>query len=159
MVEWYKLALSHGLPISEINVGGGLGIKYTEADDPQTEKGDRGRFGNRWNGGGEFVLLLGFPVARQRDRLDRIAAAGAESAAAVAAFRAAMDIAEEFGMRPLLAHCHLGIGQLHKRAGEQEAARTHLATALRLYRDMDMRHWLPQAEAAAEGYASPAATV
>ncbi len=36
MVEWYKLALSHGLPISEINVGGGLGIKYTEADDPQS---------------------------------------------------------------------------------------------------------------------------
>jgi diaminopimelate decarboxylase len=36
MVDWYKLALSHGLPISEINVGGGLGIKYTEADDPQS---------------------------------------------------------------------------------------------------------------------------
>ncbi len=36
MVEWYKLALSHGLPIGEINVGGGLGIKYTEADDPQS---------------------------------------------------------------------------------------------------------------------------
>ena len=36
MVEWYKLALSHGLPITEINVGGGLGIKYTEADDPQS---------------------------------------------------------------------------------------------------------------------------
>lgn len=36
MVEWYKLALSHGLPVSEINVGGGLGIKYTEADDPQS---------------------------------------------------------------------------------------------------------------------------
>jgi diaminopimelate decarboxylase len=36
MVEWYKLALSHGLPIREINVGGGLGIKYTEADDPQS---------------------------------------------------------------------------------------------------------------------------
>ena len=36
MVEWYKLALSHGLPIRELNVGGGLGIKYTEADDPQS---------------------------------------------------------------------------------------------------------------------------
>jgi diaminopimelate decarboxylase len=36
MVEWYKLALSHGLPVSELNVGGGLGIKYTEADDPQS---------------------------------------------------------------------------------------------------------------------------
>lgn len=36
MVEWYKLAIGHGLPVSEINVGGGLGIKYTEADDPQS---------------------------------------------------------------------------------------------------------------------------
>ena len=54
-------------------------------------------------------------------------------------------------MRPLLAHCHFGLGRLHKRAGEAETARTHLASALRLYRDMDMRHWLPQAEAAAEG--------
>jgi hypothetical protein len=52
-------------------------------------------------------------------------------------------------MRPLLAHCNLGLGQVLRRAGEREAARTHLATALRLYREMDMRHWLPQAEAAA----------
>jgi len=87
-----------------------------------------------------------------------IAAAGADSAAAVAAFRAAIEIADERGMRPLLAHCHFGLGQLHKHANEREAARTHLATALRLYRDMDMRHWLPQAEAAAEGYSRPATT-
>ena len=87
-----------------------------------------------------------------------IAAAGADQPAAVSAYRAAMDIAEQFGMRPLLAHCHLGLGRLHKRAGEQEAARTHLVTALHLYRDMDMRHWLPQAEAAAAGYASPETT-
>lgn len=89
-----------------------------------------------------------------------IAAAGSgpESAAAVSAFRAAISIADEFGMRPLLAHCNLGLGRLHKRAGEQVAARTHLTTALRLYRDMDMRHWLPQAEAAAEGYSSVATT-
>jgi hypothetical protein len=54
-------------------------------------------------------------------------------------------------MRPLLAHCNLGLGRLQRRVGEREAARTHLTTALRLYRDMDMRHWLPEAEAAAEG--------
>jgi tetratricopeptide (TPR) repeat protein len=82
-----------------------------------------------------------------------IAAAGADQAAAISAYRAAMDIAENFGMQPLLAHCHFGLGRLHKRAGEAEAARTHLTSALRLYRDMEMRHWLPQAEAAAEGFA------
>ena len=87
-----------------------------------------------------------------------IAAEAMESAAAVSAFRAAMDIADAFGMRPLLAHCHFGLGRLHQRTDEREAAQTHLTTALRLYRDMDMRHWLPQAEAAAEGYARPATT-
>jgi class 3 adenylate cyclase/tetratricopeptide (TPR) repeat protein len=88
-----------------------------------------------------------------------IAAAGADQAKAVSAFCAAMDIADQFGMRPLLAHCHLGLGQLRNGTGERESARNHLATALRLYREMDMRHWLPQAEAAAEGYGRPATTV
>jgi diaminopimelate decarboxylase len=34
MVQWLSLAKNHGLDISELNVGGGLGIKYTESDDP-----------------------------------------------------------------------------------------------------------------------------
>lgn len=34
LVEWMKKALSYNLPITELNVGGGLGIRYTEADDP-----------------------------------------------------------------------------------------------------------------------------
>jgi len=34
MVSWQKQALSAGLPITELNVGGGLGIRYTEQDDP-----------------------------------------------------------------------------------------------------------------------------
>jgi diaminopimelate decarboxylase len=36
MVSWFTKAQTYGLPISEINVGGGLGVKYTEADDPQS---------------------------------------------------------------------------------------------------------------------------
>ena len=79
-----------------------------------------------------------------------IAAASSESASATSALRAAMSIAHELGMRPLLAHCNLALGRLQQRAGERDAARTHLTRALRLYRDMDMRYWLPQAEAAAE---------
>jgi diaminopimelate decarboxylase len=34
MVGWLTLAASHGLKLTEINVGGGLGIRYTESDDP-----------------------------------------------------------------------------------------------------------------------------
>lgn len=34
MVQWLTKATQYGLPISELNVGGGLGICYTEADDP-----------------------------------------------------------------------------------------------------------------------------
>ena len=34
MVEWLNKATSYGLPVTELNVGGGLGIRYTESDDP-----------------------------------------------------------------------------------------------------------------------------
>ncbi|MFP4007174.1 MAG: diaminopimelate decarboxylase [Spirulinaceae cyanobacterium] len=34
LVDWMAKALDAGLPISELNIGGGLGIRYTEADDP-----------------------------------------------------------------------------------------------------------------------------
>ena len=51
-------------------------------------------------------------------------------------------------MRPLQAHCHLGLGTLYARQGQQDQARTALSTAIALYRAMDMRFWLPQAEAA-----------
>jgi diaminopimelate decarboxylase len=34
MVQWLRDAAKHGLIITELNVGGGLGIKYIESDDP-----------------------------------------------------------------------------------------------------------------------------
>lgn len=34
MVQWLTQATSHGLNITELNVGGGLGVKYIESDDP-----------------------------------------------------------------------------------------------------------------------------
>jgi len=51
-------------------------------------------------------------------------------------------------MRPLVAHCHLGLARLHRRAGKPEQAREHLMTATTMYREMDMDFWLAQAEAA-----------
>ena len=60
----------------------------------------------------------------------------------------ALALAEELGMRPLQAHCHRGLGTLYRQTGRAEQARTALATAIALYRAMDMTFWLPQAEAA-----------
>jgi len=50
-------------------------------------------------------------------------------------------------MRPLVAHCHLGFGELYRRTGKREQAQEHLTTATTMYREMDMRFWLEQTEA------------
>ena len=55
--------------------------------------------------------------------------------------------AEDLGMRPLQAHCHLGLGTLYAQTGQRERARAALTTAIELYRAMEMTFWLPQAEA------------
>jgi tetratricopeptide (TPR) repeat protein len=62
-------------------------------------------------------------------------------------YRQALALAEPRGMRPLVAHCHLGIGKLSRRTRQREQARAHLTTATAMYREMDMPFWLEQAEA------------
>jgi tetratricopeptide (TPR) repeat protein len=71
-----------------------------------------------------------------------------ESASAEVHYRQALALAEELGMRPLQAHCHLGLGTLYVQTGRPEPARTELTAAIALYHDMEMTFWLPQAEAA-----------
>jgi class 3 adenylate cyclase/tetratricopeptide (TPR) repeat protein len=61
-------------------------------------------------------------------------------------YRAALALADELGMQPLVAHCHLGLGKLYRRTGKREQAHEHLATATTMYREMDMRFYLEQAE-------------
>jgi tetratricopeptide (TPR) repeat protein len=63
-------------------------------------------------------------------------------------YRQAMAIANERGMRPLLAHCHRSLGTLYARHGQWEEARVELSAAIDLYRAMEMTFWLPQAEVA-----------
>ena len=62
-------------------------------------------------------------------------------------YRQALALAEELGMRPLVAHCHLGLGKLYATVGRQDEARAELSTAIDLYKAMEMTFWLPQAEA------------
>ena len=64
------------------------------------------------------------------------------------AYRQALTLAEELGMRPLQVHCHRSLGTLYATMGQQEQARAALSTAINLYRAMEMTFWLPEAEAA-----------
>jgi tetratricopeptide (TPR) repeat protein len=71
-----------------------------------------------------------------------------ESALAETHYQQALALADELGMRPLVAHCHLGLGTLYAATGQREEARTELSAAITLYGDMDMTFWRPQAEVA-----------
>jgi tetratricopeptide (TPR) repeat protein len=70
-----------------------------------------------------------------------------DAAQAEAHYRQALALAEALGMRPLVAHCHHGLGWLYHQTDRDEQARTALITAIELYKAMDMTFWLPQAEA------------
>jgi tetratricopeptide (TPR) repeat protein len=63
-------------------------------------------------------------------------------------YQQAMTLAEELGMGPLQAHCHLGVGLLSARLGRREQARSELSAAIELYRAMDMTFWPNRAETA-----------
>jgi tetratricopeptide (TPR) repeat protein len=82
--------------------------------------------------------LLG-DVATHRD--------GFDAETGEARYRQALAIAEPRHMRPLIAHCHLGLGKLHRRTRNREQAHEHLTTATSMYRETDMRYWREQAEA------------
>jgi MalT-like TPR region len=67
--------------------------------------------------------------------------------AAETRYRQALVLATELEMRPLVAHCHLGLGQVFRQTGERERAQEHLHTAVTMFRAMDMGFWLEKVEA------------
>ena len=87
-----------------------------------------------------YALRLLGEIAAHRDPPD--------AALAEAHYQQALALADELGMRPLQAHCHLGLGTLYAKIEQREQARAELSTAIELYRTMEMTFWLPQAEAA-----------
>jgi class 3 adenylate cyclase/tetratricopeptide (TPR) repeat protein len=71
-----------------------------------------------------------------------------EAEQAEAHYRQALALADELGLRPLVAHCHRGLGTLYVKIGRIEPARAELSIAIELYHAMEMTFWLPQAEMA-----------
>jgi tetratricopeptide (TPR) repeat protein len=82
-------------------------------------------------------LLGDIALAGDPGRLDSVAGAH---------YGDALTIAHAGGLRPLLAHCHLGLGKLYRRTGKGKEAHAHLTTATAMYLEMDMRFWLEKAE-------------
>jgi tetratricopeptide (TPR) repeat protein len=69
-----------------------------------------------------------------------------EVEAAEGYLREALALATDLGMRPLVAHCHLGLGQLYGRTGKREEAHAHLTAATVMLRAMGMTYWLERVE-------------
>jgi hypothetical protein len=78
-------------------------------------------------------------LAIQTDRFD--------AERATAHYVEALALGESRGMRPVIAHCHFGLGRLHHRSGNPERARQHLAAAKDMYGGMGMGFWLTQVDA------------
>jgi len=86
-----------------------------------------------------YTLRLLGEIAAQKDSLD---VGEAEDH-----YRQALALAEELGMRPLIAHCHVGLGKLYRRSGNLPLAKEHLHKGIALMREMEMGLWLESAEA------------
>ena len=69
------------------------------------------------------------------------------------AYRQALALATELGMRPLFAHCHFGLGKLYGKTNKRDLGQEHLTTATTMYREMGMQFWLEQAEVEMRGLA------
>lgn len=84
------------------------------------------------------LRLLGEIYARSESRT---------LAPAVTYYQQARALAAALGMRPLLAHCHLGLGRLYRQHGQNGQAQTEITTAMALYQAMHMPFWWRQAAA------------
>src|SRR5262249_13879137 len=93
----------------------------------------------RERGNEAWILQILGEIAARRE--------AAEFASAEAHYCAALALANQGGMRPLVAHCHLALGQLYRRAGTRERGNENLMAAVAMFREMDMRFWRARAEA------------
>ena len=58
-----------------------------------------------------------------------------------------LRLATKMGMRPEVAHCHVGLGRFHRLGGDDVGARRHLELARTMFEEMGMRFWCTRAEA------------
>ena len=67
---------------------------------------------------------------------------------AEAYYSRALALGSELGMRPLEAHCHLGLGKLYLQMARFDKSRAEFSQSIKLYDEMGMKFWLAKAEVA-----------
>ncbi len=67
-------------------------------------------------------------------------------AGAEAHYHEALELATPLGLAPLVACCHLGLGQVGRRRGDARRAREHLDIALAAFNRMGMTPWAQETE-------------
>jgi tetratricopeptide (TPR) repeat protein len=70
-----------------------------------------------------------------------VAAASGDHRGAIELHQRALSLAERCEMRPLIAHCHSGLAEAHRRAGHDELVGQHFTRAQSMYEAMGMRLW------------------
>ncbi|NIO03096.1 MAG: tetratricopeptide repeat protein [Proteobacteria bacterium] len=61
---------------------------------------------------------------------------------AVQWYRRGLKQASDLTMRPLIAHCHKGLGNVYLRIGDEKESRSETKMGLEMYRSMGMTYWL-----------------
>jgi DNA-binding winged helix-turn-helix (wHTH) protein/class 3 adenylate cyclase len=131
---WHQVLCS--LPLSEVQMlAGRLEEAHALAEHALTLAREHQERGNQ-----AYALCLLGEIVMRRDH--------SQAEPAETHHRQALALADELGMRPLQAHCHLGLGTLYAKIDQRERARAELSAAIELYRAMEMTFWLPQVEAA-----------
>ena len=87
--------------------------------------------------------LLG-DIAMREDRRD--------PARAEEHYRAASALCDELGMKPLRAHCQVGLGSLYGVLGSKARAHAELIAAAEQFRAMGMTLWQSRAESVLKGF-------
>jgi hypothetical protein len=67
------------------------------------------------------------------------------------AYSQGLHIAAPRGLRPLAAHCHAGLAELHRRLGETDTAKLHAHKAELIFRELGLTFWTERLEAAGFG--------
>jgi len=70
----------------------------------------------------------------------------ADAAKAEDHYRQAIALADGIALRPLVAHCHVGLGKLYRRTGDLQRGKEHLTNGVAMMREMEMGLWLERAE-------------
>jgi len=91
------------------------------------------------------LKLLGDIHAHELAKVDQAGIDQGGTEQAGEAYRRALALAIELGMRPLGAHCHFGLDKRYQQSNQRKQAREHFTTSTTIDREMDMRFWLEKA--------------